>query len=374
MVYLDYSATTPVKKEVLDTFCKVSETYIGNPNSLHKLGIDSKNLMIDATKQIASLLGVNPSEIIYTSGASESNNLMIKGIINAYPKRGKHIITTALEHSSILEPLSFLETQGYKIDYVNLKGDGTVDLEHLKSLLCDDTVLVTIASVSSELGILQPIQKIGELVSKYPRCFFHSDMTQSIGKVHVDLENVDAISFSAHKFYGLKGIGVLVKKEKVVLTPLIHGGESTTVYRSGTPMLPLIVSISKALRLALENLEENYLYVQRLNSKLKEALEKNDKVIINSTNTSIPHILNFSVIGIKPETLLHALEEKEIYISTKSACSSHKKESLSVLTLYKDKMRASSTLRVSISSLTTEAEINYFIKALEESIHMLSIR
>lgn len=374
MVYLDYSATTPVRKEVLDTFCKVSETYIGNPNSLHKLGVDSKNLLQQATIQIASLLGVKKSEIIYTSGASESNNLFLKGIVEAYPKRGKQIITTRLEHSSILEPLLFLEKKGYQVDYVNLNSDGTVDLEHLKSLLSEDTILVTIASVSSELGILQPISEIGNLVAKYPKCFFHSDMTQSIGKVPVCLENVDAVSFSAHKFYGLKGIGVLMKKEKVLLTPQIHGGESTTVYRSGTPALALIVSLAKALRLALETLEEKEQHVKDLNQILMQALSLESIIKINSTQASIPHILNFSITGMKPETLLHALEEDEIYISTKSACSSHKKESLSVLTLYQDEQRSSSTLRISLSYQTTQEEVLFFLSKLHEKIQRLQIK
>ena len=374
MIYLDYSATTPVCKEVLDTFNKVSMNYIGNSNSLHKLGVSSKQLMREATNQIAKILGVKPTEIIYTSGATESNNLIIKGILDAYPKRGKQIITTKLEHSSILEPLHYLETKGYHVDYVSLNQDGTVNLEHLKELLSDETILVTIASVSSELGIQQPIREIGMLVHQYPRCFFHSDMTQSIGKVNVSFEDVDAASFSAHKFYGLKGIGVLVKKENVQLTPLFHGGESTTVYRSGTPALPLIVSLSKALRLSLESLDRHYKQVEALNSLLRKELENIMGITINSTSSSIPHILNFSVEGIKPETLLHALEEHEIYLSTKSACSSHAKESLSVMSVYHDASRASHSLRASLSYLTSDDDIKQFVSVLKDCIETLSIR
>ena len=374
MIYLDYSATTPVLDEVLDSFVKVNKNYIGNPNSLHKLGIEAKHLLEEATTQITNILGVKPSELIYTSGASESNNLAIKGIINKYPNRGKQIITTNLEHSSILEPLKKLENIGYKISYVNLNSDGTVNLEHLKKLLKEDTVLVTIASVSSEVGVRQPIEEIGRILKDYPKCFFHTDITQSIGKVNVSLENVDLASFSAHKFYGLKGIGGLVKKESVIIEPLIDGGKSTTVYRSGTPTLALIVSMAKALRLSIENLESKINHVQELNKYLKEQLKEINLVHINSTDKSIPHILNFSISGIKPETMLHALEEHDIYISTMSACSSNKSESLAVKTLTHNKEYATTSLRVSISSFTTLDEIKEFVEVLKECIKKLHIR
>lgn len=373
MVYLDYSATTPVNKDVLKSFNDTCINYVGNTNSLHKLGIESKNLMSMATNQIANLLQVKPSEIIYTSGSSEANNFIIKSVCLTYPNRGKHIITTKLEHASIIEPLKFLEKQGYIIDYVNLDNNGCVDLDHLRKLISDDTILVTIASVSSELGILQPISEIGKIIRKYPKCIFHSDMTQSIGKVNVSLENVDAASFSSHKFYGLKGIGILVKKENINLIPLIHGGESTTVFRSGTPALPLIVSISKALRLALENIDKDYQKVQELSDYLKKELSNIDGVIINNTSKSIPHIVNISILKIKPETLIHALEMKDIYISTKSACSSQKAVSDALFSLYNDYDRATHSIRISISKLTTKEEITVFIKALKECIKSLTI-
>lgn len=374
MVYLDYSATTPVNEEVLDSFCKATKTFIGNANSLHTLGVESKKMIDKATKQIASLLQVKENELIYTSGASEANNLAIKGICLRYQNRGKHIITTQLEHSSILEPLEYLKTLGFTVDYVKLQEDGRVDLEHLKSLMREDTILVTIASVSSELGIEQPIKEISEIVRKYPKCFFHSDMTQSIGKIEIPLSYVDLASFSAHKFYGIKGIGCLVKKEKIELLPLIHGGESTSIYRSGTPALPLIVSLAKALRLSLTNLNRKIEYVTELQQYLISELQKNPEITINSTDYSIPYIVNFSVTKVKPETLLHALEEYEIYISTKSACSSHSKESKAVFALTHDKERSSHSLRVSISVLTTKEEIDYFIKKLNLCLEELILR
>ncbi|MBQ2947319.1 MAG: cysteine desulfurase [Bacilli bacterium] len=365
MIYLDYSATTPTNDSVLETFVKCSKEFIGNPNSLHELGVKSKNMIDSATKQIANLLNVKESEIIYTSGASESNNLAIKGICKKYKNRGKHVITTPLEHSSIYGPINYLKENGFKIDYVKIDPNGLVDLDNLKELMTDETILVSICLVNSEIGILQQIGKISKIVKEYPKCFLHSDMTQAIGKINVDLSNIDLVSFSAHKFYGIKGIGVLIKKEKIELEPLIHGGKSTTNYRSGTPCLPLIVSISKAIRLTLENINKKEKYVKSLNTYLKNKLKEYELVKINSNDYSIPHILNISVLGVKPETMLHALESKGVYISTQSACSNTNAKSKAVLELTNDLERASSSIRISLSYLTTEEEIEQFINIFD---------
>lgn len=365
MIYLDYSATTPVNKEVLESFNNASLNYPGNPNSLHKLGVEANSLINSATEQISSLLKVNRDEIIYTSGSSESNNLAIKGIVSRFSNRGKHIITTVLEHSSIIAPLNYLIDQGYEVDFVPLDSNGRVSILELKKLLRDDTILVTINAVNSELGIKQPIEEIGELLKAYPKCFFHVDMTQSIGKIDIKLDNIDLASFSAHKFFGLKGIGVLVKKNKIAIEPLIHGGKSTTIYRSGTPALPLIVSISKALRLALDDLNKKYNHVLELNKYLKDNLSTYESVFINSNDYSIPHILNISVVGVKPETMLHALEKEEIYISTQSACSSSSTESKAVMNITHDHDRASSSIRISISCLTTKEEVMRFMEVFD---------
>jgi cysteine desulfurase len=220
MVYLDYSATTPVNEEVLESFNKATRSYIGNPNSIHRLGIEAKEMIDKATEQIAHILKVKESEVIYTSGASESNNLAIKGIAFKYQNRGKHIITTMLEHSSIIGPLSYLQGQGFKVDFVNILENGQVDIDHLKSLIRDDTILVSICAVDSEIGLRQPVEKIGLLLKDYPKLFFHVDMTQCLGKDNIDLTNIDLASFSAQKIYGIKGIGGLIKKEKVMLEPL----------------------------------------------------------------------------------------------------------------------------------------------------------
>ena len=362
MIYLDYSATTPVNEEVLNSYIKKKKKMVGNPNSLHKLGIEAKSLIDAATRQIANILKVKPNEIIYTSGASESNNTAIKGICLKYQNRGKHIITTHLEHSSIIEPLNYLKRQGFEVEYVNITENGMVDIEDLKKKIRDDTILVTIASINSEVGIVQPIKDIAALLKKYPKVYFHSDITQSLGKEKVDLTDIDLASFSAQKFYGMKGIGGLVKKENVVIEPLIHGGKSTTKDRSGTPATALIVSMAKALRLAYENLEEKQKYVKELNIFLRNELEKNE-ITINSPEVAIPNILNISLENIKPETVLHALEEKEIYISTKTACATND-SSDAVYAITKDEEKAKHSLRISLSYLTTKKELEIFITEL----------
>ena len=361
MVYLDYSATTLLDKEVLNSFNKVVNEFPGNANSIHKLGMNAKLLMDKASTTISELLKVKASEVIFTSGASEANNLAILGTIDAFPNRGKHIISTKLEHSSVLETLKYLETKGYKIHYVKLNDDGTINLDDLKSLLNDDVCLVTICEVNSEIGIIQDINEIGKIIKKYPKCVFHVDGTQAVGKKEVNLDNIDLYSFSGHKIYGLDGVGCLIKKEYLKLTPQIHGGKSQTIYRSGTPTVALDVSLAKALKLMLSNYQERYKKVLNNYNYLIDELKKIDGVIINSNDKCVPHIINLSLIGVKPETVLHALEQYEIYISTKTACSDKEDESLSVLELTKDRDKAKSSFRISISYLTTKEELDYFL-------------
>lgn len=372
MVYLDYSATTPVDSEVIRTFSKVCEDYWANPNSLHKEGVKANSLINAATEQIANILGVKPSEIIYTSGASESNNTAIKGICSKYQNRGKHIITTDFEHSSIYGPVGYLQKQGFDVDFVKTLDNGKVDLEHLKSLIRDDTILVSITAVNSEIGIIEPIEEIGRLLREYPKIFYHVDMTQSIGKMKINLEDIDLASFSAHKFFGVKGIGVLIKKENINIEPIIHGGKSTTIYRSGTPATPLIASISKALRLVNTDMDKHYLYVKDLNERVRKELSKYELVRINSPEDALPYILNISVLGVKPEVLLHALEEDDIYISTQTACSSKSDESKAVLALTNDSERSKSSVRISLSYKTTEEEIIEFFKVFDKCYNKLT--
>jgi len=372
MIYLDYSATTPVDKEVLETFNQVSISYIGNPNSLHKLGTEAKKLIEASTKQIANLLNVKNSEIIYTSGASEANNMAIKGIALKYKNRGRHIITTKLEHSSVKKTMDYLKTLGFEIDYVSLDENGCINLENLEQLIRKDTILVSIVSVNSEIGVKQDIKAIKNILQKYPKIIFHSDMTQSIGKEKVDLKYVDLASMSAQKFYGLKGSGLLYKREKIELEPLIHGGKSTTIYRSGTPSPAHIASFAKALRLIEEKRVKNEKKVEHLSSYLISELEKIKQIHINSNAHCIPHILNISVKGVKPETLLHALEQEEIYVSTQSACSSNHHESEAVYAVTRNLDYATSSIRISLSYQTTEEELKIFVNVLKEKVETLT--
>lgn len=370
MIYLDNSATTMVDDRVLETFNKVCKNYPGNSNSLHSLGIKSKELEDYATEKISNLLGVKPSEIIYTSGASESNNTVLKGVASKYKNRGNHIITTPLEHSSVLETCKYLESKGFIIDYVKIKDNGLIDIEDLERLLTDNTILVSVAYVDSELGIRQEIDTISKIVKKHPKCYFHVDATQAIGKIKVDPTNIDFISMSAHKIFGLKGIGLLIKKDNIVIDNLIHGGKSTTIYRSGTPALPLICSLMKALELVIPNIDKNYEYVSSLSNKIKDNLKKYDNIHINSTENSIPYIINFSVIGVKPETFIHTMEEEDIYLSTKSACSTSD-VSLSVDSIYHNREISMSSIRISLSYKNTEEEIDKFIKAFDKIYNKL---
>ena len=372
MIYLDYSATTPVDEEVIETYGKVCREFIGNPNSMHRLGVEAKKLIDASSEQIAHILGIKPSEIIYTSGSSEANNLAIKGVCSKYRNRGNHIITTELEHSSIIAPVQFMQKNGFEVDFVHLDEEGRVDLEDLKRLIRDDTILVSIASVNSEVGVHQDLAAISKVVRTNPKTIFHSDVTQSIGKEKVDFSCVDLASISCQKFYGMKGIGCLIKRDGLVIEPLIHGGKSTTVFRSGTPATPLIASFAKALRLVYENFEEKTKHVEEIHDYLIHKLEKLP-VSINSNSICLPHIVNISFQAIKPETMQHALEEKDIFVSTQTACSTGD-YSKAVYAVTRDKDRAGHSIRVSLSYKTTKEEIDKFVEVFGELLNSLNIR
>ena len=361
MIYLDYSATTPISYDVLDSYNKASRDYMGNPNSLHSLGVKSKVLLNSATRQICDLLNIQEDELIYTSGATEANNMALKGVALAYAKKGKHIVVSKLEHPSIYRICEYLETIGYEISYVDNDSEGLIDFEDLKSKIREDTILVSICAVNSEVGIRQPLKTLRQIIKKEnPNTIFHSDITQAIGKVAVNLHDIDLASMSGHKIFGPKGIGFLYKKESVNIVPLIHGSGKFTDLRGGTPPLPLIVALSKAIRIALNDLEKREEHVALLNDRICKELSKYNDVIINKTKYSIPHILNVSLLNIKPETFIHAMEEDEVYLSTNTACSSGDLSS-SVMTIYNDRKRATSTIRISLSYVTTNEEISKFL-------------
>lgn len=364
MIYLDYSATTPVLDEVLDSYNKVTKEYFGNPNSMHLLGVKSNELLKSATKQVSDILRVKENEIIFTSGSTESNNLALIGLALTIGKKGSHIIVSKLEHESIYGICNYLEANGFIIDYVDNNADGVIDFDHLKKLINKNTILVSICAVNSELGIREPLKTIKQIITKEnPNTIFHSDMTQALGKIPINLVDVDMASMSGHKIYGPKGIGILYKSNKVRIKPLLYG--SNADIRPGTPPLPLIVSFAKALRLATTDLDKKEAKIKKYNARLVEFFSKYPNIKINKTDYSISNILNISLMNIKPETFIHALEKHEVYVSSNTACSSGK-ISNAVLSLYKDKTRALTTIRISLSYLTTNIEVEDFMHIFDK--------
>ncbi|HEY5556229.1 cysteine desulfurase family protein [Acetobacterium sp.] len=365
MIYLDYAADTPVNHKVLDSFSTISEKYYGNPNAKHSAGKQANRIIEESTAEIKEILECSDMEVIYTSGASEANNLAIKGVAKTYRENGKHIISTSLEHSSTSGSLTWLQSLGYEIDLVTVKKDGTVDIDHLKELLRNDTILVSIVYVDSELGVRQPVEKIGEILTNYPNCHFHVDATQAVGKIPINLDNMDLVTFSPHKFFGLKGMGVLLRNEHVILEPLIHGGISTSIYRSGTPVTAGAATTALALKLCYENSEEKFQLVKQKNEMLKSALKKYPLVHINSTHYSLPHFLNVSIKGVKAKTFQSMLSSYDVCVSTKSACSTENTPSRSVFAVTGNREQARSSWRISLCHLTEEIEIHEFLKIFD---------
>ncbi len=368
MIYLDYAAHTPTDAAVAEAFLQASREFTANANSPYPPGRAAKARLQEAAAHIASLLNVNPEAVIFTSGASESNNLAIKGVAEKYRRYGKHIISTPLEHSSVNGPLAYLAQQGFEIDYCELKPDGTVDTSHLNSLLRADTILVSVCWVDSELGIVQPVRDIAAMLVGRPHCFFHTDATQAVGKIPVQLDGIGLASFAPHKFFGLCGSGVLIRGENVMIEPQIHGGISSTPFRSGTPALELAVAAEAALDIAVSELEARYQTVKALNTRLKAALQGLPYVRLNSTAASVPHIVNISVPGVRTDMIQESLAAQGIYVATRSACCAPGTVSRPVYALTHDKKAALSTLRISLGHLTREEDVDAFAQALTESI------
>lgn len=372
MIYLDYSANTPAAPEVLDCFVKMEQTYIGNPNAAHPAGRAAQNRLAEATMSLAGMLQIAPEEIIYTSGASEANNLAIKGIARSQRHLGKHMISTALEHPSVSGPLTYLQEQGYEIDLVNIGRDGRIDLEQFRELLRKDTVLVAVNAVDSELGVVQPIEQIVAILRDFPNCRLHVDATQAIGKIPFSFAGIDTVSLTAHKFYGLNGCGMLYKRKNLVIEPLIHGGTGASLYRSGTPTLALVASMENALKPALVHLEERRAYIQKLNVSLRDELSKYSLVRINSPVQAVPHILNLSVAGVKGTQFRQILSEHGVCVSVKSACSVEETPSKAVFAVSRDKKNALSSWRISLSHLTTEEELREFLSIFDQCYRELA--
>jgi cysteine desulfurase len=372
MVYLDYAANSPVDEEVLDLFYDITKKYYANPNSIHKLGLETKKMIDDATSNIAKNLNIDSNEIIYTSGASESNNLAVKGICERYKSNGKHIIVSTLEHNSIIAPAAAMQEIGFDVDVLPVLANGLVNIDELKKMIREDTILVSVCSVDSEIGIRQPIEEIAKIVKEHPNCHFHTDASQAIGKVSIDFSDVDLITITPHKFFGMTGTGLLIKKKNVQLKPIINGGKSTTVYRAGTPELANIISLDIALEKALKHQDERIKHIKFLHDILIDGLNKYDLVHINNTENSIPSTINISVKGVRSLDLAKRLEESDIYVSTKTSCCPSESPSKLVYALTKDKSLANSSLRISLAHLTKKEEIEYFLDEFDKAYKELT--
>ncbi len=374
MIYLDYTATTPLSSEIRKTYEKLLEKYFANSDSAYSLGYEVSQMQEASREHIAKLLDVRPDELIFTSCASEANNLAIKGTCFQYQNRGKHIITTAFEHSSINNTFKQLaEVFGFDVDYIGVDQEGHLKLDELKDKIREDTILVSTMYVNNEVGTVNPIKEISKIIHEAnPKTKYHVDCVQALGKLPIDLSYCDLATFSAHKIFGLKGSGLLYKKHNTTLVPLICGGQQEMGLRGGTSNAATNIVLAKTMRLALEKRQEHYDYVKSLNDYLRSEVKKREGLVINSPDDASPFILNISAPHYKPEVIVHDLESHEIYLSTRSACTSKKTEiSHSLAAMHLDDEVARSALRISLAHLTTKDDIDTFLKALDEALQHL---
>ena len=371
MIYFDNSATTAVNKTVLDTYVKTSERIMGNPSSLHYLGAQASRLIQQARFQIAELLAVDEQEIYFTSGGTEGDNWVIKGTAIEKQDFGKHIIVSSIEHSAVLESAKQLEKLGFEIDFAPVDSRGFIDVEQLQALIRPDTILVSTMLVNNEIGAIQPIKQISEMLAAYPTIHYHIDAVQGLGKVPVGewlTNRVDFATFSSHKFHGPKGTGFIYWKQGRKLAPLLNGGGQEKGKRSGTENVPGIVAMSRAVRLHLEDEALKIQKQTRLRDYLIESLQTFEKITLFSeaNDEFAPHIVCFGIKGIKGEVLVHAFEEKDIIISTTSACSSRAHAAGSTLEAMNVPNDISITaVRVSFSDQSTMMEVEKFLTTLK---------
>lgn len=375
MIYFDNSATTKPNAAVLETYTKVASNYFANPSSLHRFGAKSKELLDTSRKQIATMVGALPEEIIFTSGGTEGNNLAIKGLVYSYQNRGKHIVTSSIEHPSVRMVMEELEQEGFTVTYLPVDKNGVIKMEALKAALTDETILVSIMGVNNEVGSIQPLHEIGEMLKLLEHTFFHVDFVQGIGKIPLALnENaIDLLTFSGHKFHALRGTGILFKRKNVHLHSEILGGGQEMGYRSGTENLAGNVALAKALRLTLENEPRKEALIEIRDYLLTEIAQMPDMTVHTKQSAAAPHIVCFSAKGHRGEILVHALEKEDIYISTTSACSSKQKLASSILkAMGVTDEEATGAVRVSLSYENRLSEAKIFIQKLQEIIENLN--
>jgi cysteine desulfurase len=375
MIYFDNAATTKPYPEVMDAFLKVNDIYYANPSSIHSFGGRVEKLISKSRKQIASILNISDKEVIFTSGGTESNNLAIKGAALQYRNRGKHIITTKIEHPSVSNTMKQLESIGYSVTFLDVNEEGVVDPENVEKAIRPDTILVSIMHVNNEVGSIQPIMEIGSLLKKHSRILFHVDGVQAFGKVPVSLQDhpIDLYSISAHKIHGLKGAGMLYVREGVTLSPILSGGEQEGNVRSGTENSGGIVSFAKAMRLYKEESRDGLNKMKDIHRFIREQLETMPRVAVHTPQAvSAPHILNFSIEDFKSEVIVHALDRREVYVSTTSACSSKKsRPSQTLLSMGVGENLADRSVRVSLSFQNTMEEAERFVSLLKQETAQL---
>lgn len=375
VIYFDNSATTRPHPQVIETMSKAMASYYGNPSSLHRKGVEAENILNQARAVAAGYLGCKPSEIFFTSGGTESNNAAIKGVAFQYQGRGKHIITTQIEHPAVYDVCKQLESMGFSVTYLPVDREGRVSLTDVQKAMRPDTILVSVMHVNNELGTIQPVEEIGKWLKQFPKVLFHVDAVQGIGKVPLRIKEsgIDLLSLSAHKFHGPRGIGILYKREGLIIQPLLTGGGQEAGVRSGTENLPAIAGLAKAFRLLQESGADEPSRLQRLLDQLREGVSPIEGIQVNTPEKgTAPHIMNLSVPGVKAEVLLHALEERGFLVSTKSACSSKANEPSRVLmAIGVGTECASSSLRISLGRDNTAEEVAQFIEALRICVKTL---
>lgn len=367
MIYFDYAATTPIDDEVLKTYLKIQKNFFANTTSLHKLGQESNFMFEKAKKEILTTLNLSYYEIVFTSNATEANNLGIYGVVKNSEK-GK-IITSKIEHASVHEVIKNLENEGYDVVFLDVDKNGIIDLEQLRREIDKNTLLVSIMWVNNVVGSIQPIQDIINIVREYPKTKLHIDIVQGLCKIkpNFNLSDIDLMTFSTHKIYGPKGIGCLLYRQNIDLYKRLFGSNAQNGVKPGTLDLALIVATTKAIKKFYPLVDSHYSYVKRINNLLREFISKIETIIINSPENASPYIFNISIPNINGETVVHMLEEKKIYVSTGSACSSKlKKPERTVFNMTGSKELASTTIRISLSHLTTDEDIIQLVDVLKK--------
>ncbi|MBP6359753.1 MAG: cysteine desulfurase family protein [Enterococcus aquimarinus] len=366
MIYFDHSATSPIYPEVLNTYVQTSQRIMGNPSSLHELGNQANRLLQQARKQIADLLSVTPGEIYFTSGGTEGNNWVMKGTAIEKRQFGKHLILSSIEHPSVRETAKQLETLGFEVSFAPVTNQGFVDVQALGQLIKKETILVSVMAVNNEIGAIQPIQEISQLLENYPKIHFHVDSVQAIGHVAQDkwlTSRVDFATFSAHKFHGPRGVGFIYWRQGRKMAPLLTGGGQENNERSSTENIAGIVAMARSLRIVFEKNLATPTHVLQLRKYLYDALSQYKKVTLFSQETAFSsHILCFGLKGIRGEVLVHALEQKQIFLSTTSACSSRKQPKYSTLSqMGVPSVSATTAVRISLDQSNTIAEVEQFL-------------